>query len=80
MFGTFLTKIPQNLDFPHFQLFQIFAHFWCSVMRVKKNLTRNVAAIDIDLICQPKGPNWPTVPPCLNGQSGPFSGRQKFIF
>ena len=25
MFGTFLTEIPQNLDFPHFQLFQIFA-------------------------------------------------------
>ena len=25
MFGTFLTEIPQNLDFLHFQLFQIFA-------------------------------------------------------
>ena len=24
-FGTFLTEISQNLDFPHFQLFQIFA-------------------------------------------------------
>ena len=32
-------------------------------MRVTKNVTTNVANIDIDLICQPKGPNWPTVPP-----------------
>ena len=24
---------------------------------------KNVANIDIDLICQPEGPNWPTVPP-----------------
>ena len=34
-------------------------------MRVTKNVTTNVANIDIDLICQPKGPNWPTVPPPL---------------
>ena len=59
MFGTFLTAIPQNLDFPHFQLFQIFAHMQC-ILNFKQS-TGNKTKMSLPKLQSSRNLKWNSV-------------------